>query len=250
MKDSVFKLFSSVQLVQEVSQSTTTSSSRSPSPTSSPHHGLLFTDHLMPIHTMAPTPPSSYIDYHHQYSPYDDDTAAKPKSSSTPPYPGTRRTFAKHPPRQQQQYIDEPKSVKKSQKLLCLWPLPVLTRCTILLSVLLSTLNVWLQLSCTSPKLVLFRGDFIGLILSPFLFDFTLQGTLLFGWNILILGLFEASLSPPLGGSRSFARIMVGLVVAVCTFRQLLGFLFSRATGWALPSLFFSDAMHECNQGK
>jgi hypothetical protein len=193
--------------------------------------------------------PSSYIDYHHQYSPYDDGATAKPKSSSTPPYPGTRRAFAKHPPPQQQQYTNEHKSVKKSQKLLCLWPLPVLTRCTILLSILLSALNGWLRVSCTSPKLVLFRGDILGLLLSPFLFDFTLQGTLLFGWNILILGLFESSLSPPLGGSRSFTRIMAILVVAVCALRQLLGFLFSRATGWALPSLFFSDAMHECNQG-
>ncbi|KAI8089431.1 uncharacterized protein BX664DRAFT_262031 [Halteromyces radiatus] len=139
----------------------------------------------------------------------------------------------------------------KSQKLLCLWPLPTMTRYTILLSVLISALNACqlIHLTCSSPKYVLFRHEVINLLLSPFLFNFTLHGLVLFGWNVLILGLFEESLAQPLGGTRRFCQVVSSIVLAVCTIRQGIGYLFSKSTGWALPTLFFSDSIHECNQG-
>ncbi|KAF7731999.1 Transcriptional regulator of ribosomal bioproteinsis proteins [Apophysomyces ossiformis] len=41
---------------------------------------------------------------------------------------------------------------------------------------------------------------------------------------------------------------MLGVVLGLCITRQGLGVLFTRSTGWALPSLFFNDALHECSQ--
>ncbi|KAG0182608.1 hypothetical protein DFQ29_003161 [Apophysomyces sp. BC1021] len=52
-----------------------------------------------------------------------------------------------------------------------------------------------------------------------------------------------------LGGTRRFFHLFLGVVVGVCVIRQGLGVLFTKSTGWALPSLFFNDALHECNQG-
>ncbi|CAO3594119.1 unnamed protein product [Absidia cylindrospora] len=146
---------------------------------------------------------------------------------------------------------DGMKSKSKSQKLLCLWPLPVMTRYTILVSILISALNAshLIQLTCSSPKYVIFRHEIVSLLLSPFVFSFTLHGIVLFSWNIVILGLFEESLSQPLGGTHRFFSIVSSIVLTVCAIRQGLGFLFSRATGWAIPTLFFSDSIHECNQG-
>ncbi|CAO3607993.1 unnamed protein product [Cunninghamella blakesleeana] len=139
----------------------------------------------------------------------------------------------------------------KSQKLLCLWPLPVMTRSIILVSILISALNAfqWIELTCSSPKNVIYRHDVINLILSPFLFHFTLHGLILFGWNCLILGLFEESLSQPLGGTRKFVSIFTCITFLLYFLRQLFGYLFTKSTGWAVPSLFFSNAIHECNQG-
>ncbi|ORX51618.1 hypothetical protein DM01DRAFT_1307372 [Hesseltinella vesiculosa] len=139
----------------------------------------------------------------------------------------------------------------KSQRLLSLWPLPVITRYTILLSCLISTLNAlqWIQLSCSAPKYVLFRHEILNLLLSPFLFNFTLHDVMLFAWNVLILGLFEESLTSVVGGTRRFLRIVLTLVLAVCTIRQGLGYVFSKSTGYAIPALFFSDSIHECSQG-
>ncbi|KAI8071495.1 hypothetical protein BC940DRAFT_270282 [Gongronella butleri] len=139
----------------------------------------------------------------------------------------------------------------KSQKLLSLWPLPVLTRYTILLSAIISALNALqlIHLSCSSPKFVLFRHEIVNLLLSPFLFSFSMHGVALFAWNVLILGLFEESLTRPLGGTRCFLHIVLAILFAVCSIRQGIGYLFSRSTGWAVPTLFFSDSIHECNQG-
>jgi hypothetical protein len=53
-----------------------------------------------------------------------------------------------------------------------------------------------------------------------------------------------------LGSTLAFAQLLFGVMVSVGTLRQVLGYVFSKSTGYALPSLFFSDALHECNQGK
>ncbi|KAI8373138.1 uncharacterized protein BYT42DRAFT_579315 [Radiomyces spectabilis] len=139
----------------------------------------------------------------------------------------------------------------KSQKLLCLWPLPITTRYVICLSILISTLNYfnWLHLSCSSPSLVFHRFEVFNLLLSPFLFNWSLHSILFFGWNVLILGLFEESLTHMLGGTRRFVQTFTGVIFAVCTLRQIIGYVFWKSTGWAVPVLFFSDSVHECNQG-
>lgn len=144
------------------------------------------------------------------------------------------------------------KDKSKSQKLLCLWPLPVITRYTIALSLLVSAFrfaNI-LSATCSAPSFVIYRHEWLNLALSPFLFDWSLHGLLVFGWNVLILGLFEESLTHMLGGTRRFVRVLVSIVISVCLLRQALGYLFSKSTGWAVPLLFFSDSVHECNQGK
>lgn len=144
------------------------------------------------------------------------------------------------------------KDKSKSQKLLCLWPLPVITRYTIALSLLVSAFRFAdiLSVTCSAPSFVIYRHEWLNLALSPFLFDWSLHGLLVFGWNVLILGLFEESLTHMLGGTRRFVRVLVSIVISVCLLRQALGYLFSKSTGWAVPLLFFSDSVHECNQGK
>ncbi|KAI9360249.1 hypothetical protein BD770DRAFT_385158 [Pilaira anomala] len=145
----------------------------------------------------------------------------------------------------------EDRQKSKSQKLLCLWPLPTLTRYMILISLVISSLNFLnvLNLSCSAPSFVFHRFDFLNLLLSPFLFDWTLPSLVLFGWNMLILGLFEESLGHMLGGTRRFLGLLSFLFLVVSGIRLLFGFTFSKSTGWAFPSLFFSNAMHECSQG-
>lgn len=140
----------------------------------------------------------------------------------------------------------------KSQKLLCLWPLPVITRYIIGISLLVSALNFIgaIHLKCSSPSFVIHRLEIGNLLLSPFLFTGSLHTFLLFAWNILILGLFEESLAHMLGGTRRFLKVLIGIILSVCMIRQGIGYLFSKSTGFAVPSLFFSDSLHECNQGK
>lgn len=147
--------------------------------------------------------------------------------------------------------LEEERQKSKSQKLLCLWPLPTVTRYIILIALLVSTLNSLkvVELSCSAPSYVIHRFDLKNLILSPFLFDWTLPSLVLFGWNVLILGLFEESLSHMVGGTSRFVQLLVFLFLTVSGLRLGLGFLFSKSTGWALPILFFSNAMHECSQG-
>ncbi|GAA5814265.1 hypothetical protein MFLAVUS_007759 [Mucor flavus] len=151
--------------------------------------------------------------------------------------------------RKQKEQVDGQKS--KSQKLLCLWPLPTLTRYMILITLFISTLNFLdiLDLSCAAPSYVIHQLDFKNLVLSPFLFDWTFPGLVLFGWNVLILGLFEESLAHMLGGTRRFIGLLSFMFFVVSALRLLLGFIFSKSTGWAFPSLFFSNSMHECSQG-
>lgn len=144
------------------------------------------------------------------------------------------------------------KEKSKSQKLLCLWPLPVVTRYVIAISMIVSALNCigLIHVFCSAPSYVIHRLAVADLLRSPFLFDWSLHGVFIFLWNILILGLFEESLTHMLGGTRRFLHVLGGIFLTVCTLRQGLGYLFSKSTGWAVPVLFFSDSVHECNQGK
>lgn len=147
--------------------------------------------------------------------------------------------------------LQEERQKSKSQKLLCLWPLPTVTRYMILIALFVSTLNCLhiLDLSCSAPSFVIYRFDIKNMILSPFLFDWTLPSMALFGWNVLILGLFEESLAHMVGGTKRFVQLLVFLFATVSLVRVSLGLIFSKGTGYAFPSLFFSNTMHECSQG-
>ncbi|CAG8646869.1 991_t:CDS:2, partial [Paraglomus occultum] len=140
---------------------------------------------------------------------------------------------------------------KKKYKLLILWPLPIITRYIILLSILISMLN-WtgfISLKCSAPSFVIHRLEIENLLLSPFLFSLQMSNVLLAASNLLTLGLFEESLTSMLGGTKKFLGTTTSLMLGVCVLRQAIGFIFSRSTGWSIPSLFFSDSLHECNQG-
>jgi hypothetical protein len=140
----------------------------------------------------------------------------------------------------------------KSHKLLCLWPLPVITRYTITISAVISTLNTigFVHLNTSAPIYLLYRHEFISLITSPFLFDFNLHSIFYFAWNMLILGLFEESLTHVLGGTDMFVHVLAGIAPLTFIIRNAFGYLFSKSTGFALPILFFSDSLHESNSGK
>ncbi|KAI8142555.1 hypothetical protein BJV82DRAFT_615269 [Fennellomyces sp. T-0311] len=315
MRDSFFKMFSSVRLVQEVSRSAPSSHSQQ----SNPQPDVVLTvdttaipvtspSHPSPSRNQEPSsaaspnsafswPPHSFQPMPFSFNNYTPATSSLPlwissysyykpargirslflgmsPSPQQPAAPPATRTHARRNSRhvrrsRQASYsiskqssrrgsrtwgksiLDGGKDKSKSQKLLCLWPLPVITRYTILLSLIISTLNFFdvLHVTCSSPSFVIYRLEILNMLLSTFLFDWSLQGILLFGWNILVLGLFEGSLTHMLGGTRRFISVLLGIVVGVFGLRQVLGYVFSKSTGWAIPTLFFSNSMHECSQG-
>lgn len=237
---SIFKLFGSVKIVQEVTNPTPTSTTVNTSTTTAPPHSIPTT-----TTTTLPLNFKPQKKRHHQHGRKNSFYASK-----------QLRKLNKFKLQQQQQFsiikIYSSGQLKcKSQKLLCLWPLPTITRYTILLSLIVSALNCLqvLELSCSSPTYVIHRLDIANLLLSPFLCMASLPSIAMFGWNVLILGLFEESLTHMLGDTRRFVQTFMGIVVSVCTIRQGIGYVFSKSTGWAVPSLFFSDALHECSQG-
>jgi hypothetical protein len=240
MSESFFKMFGSVKIVQEVS--------RSASPTS-----------CFPIDTSTTTTTTTATLQPLSIPPPPLNWKSKRKHARKNSYIALKhlRKLNKIKQQQQQQFStiikiyssNQPKS--KSQKLLCLWPLPTITRYTILLSFIVSILNFLgiFELACSSPSYVIHRLEIFNLFVSPFLCTAYLPDILIFGWNVLILGLFEESLTHMLNGTRRFVQVFLSVVISVCTTRQAIGYLFSKSTGWAVPSLFFSDSLHECSQG-
>lgn len=176
-------------------------------------------------------------------------------TTNPPAYFSSNSILRKQPPTHHPQrnflQLQQEQQKSKSQKLLCLWPLPTVTRYMILIALFVSTLNCLhiLDLSCSAPSFVVYRFDIKNMILSPFLFNWTLPSMALFGWNVLILGLFEESLAHMVGGTRRFIQLLLVLFTTVSLVRVCLGLIFSKATGYAFPSLFFSNTMHECSQG-
>ncbi|KAG0048232.1 hypothetical protein BGZ83_006789 [Gryganskiella cystojenkinii] len=69
--------------------------------------------------------------------------------------------------------------------------------------------------------------------------------------NLISFALFEERLTKVFNGNgqQVFRNLVFAILAVVLTIRQLLGITFSRAFGWQLPVLFFSDSMHECNLG-
>ncbi|KAF9098471.1 hypothetical protein BGX29_007600 [Mortierella sp. GBA35] len=142
------------------------------------------------------------------------------------------------------------------------------TRIVVVLTVLQSLLGLGGRFPehCTSPSHVLYGEDYLGLVISPFVVPLTpallksahqTLGTalLLAISNLVSFGLFEERLTTMFRsgaqgtGTAIFRNMVVVIVILVMGLRQLFGFLFSRALGWAYPKFFFSDSVHECNLG-
>lgn len=238
MRRFLFKLFGSVRLVQEVTRSDpNTSSSLLDSEIQDPSSNMTTNNENDKVTTIKPIQKQA-IEIH--------PPALNPLF---PCYKAKSKFTIRHYPKSLQSPIEK----SKSQKLLCLWPLPTVTRYMILIALVISTLN-WLQvldISCSAPSYIIHQFDFKNLLLSPFIFDWTLQGIIFYGWNLLILGLFEESLTLMLvGGTKRFIQLLIFIFFTLSTIRLCLGFTFSKSTGWAFPCLFFSNSMHECSQGK
>ncbi|KAG0304878.1 hypothetical protein BGZ98_004876 [Dissophora globulifera] len=115
---------------------------------------------------------------------------------------------------------------------------------------------------CTAPTHVLFSREYLSLLASPFVVPLTpslldaaqtnLGSSLgLSISNIFSLAIFEDHLTTVFNGDgpRIFRNLFVVVLGLVMALRQLLGFVFSRAVGWHIPELFFSDSIFECNLG-
>ncbi|KAH7046999.1 hypothetical protein BKA57DRAFT_384916, partial [Linnemannia elongata] len=151
-----------------------------------------------------------------------------------------------------------------------------ITRIVVVLTVLQSLLGLGGKFPehCSAPSHVLYGGEYLGLLISPFVVPLaptllksahqTLGIAVMLGIsNLISFGLFEERLTTVFRGNRTrrsnasinrnstriFRNLVLVIVVLVMGLRQLLGFIFNRSLGWAFPSLFFSDSVIECNLG-
>ncbi|KAK3843250.1 MAG: hypothetical protein J3R72DRAFT_113605 [Linnemannia gamsii] len=152
-----------------------------------------------------------------------------------------------------------------------------ITRVVVVLTILQSLLGVGVKFPdhCSAPSYTLYGGEFLGLLMSPFVVPLTpallesaqqtLSSALMLAMsNLISLGLFEERLTMLFRGGRSrrgntnsthsstrlFRNLVLVIVVLVMALRELAGFVFNRAVGFMYPSLYFSDSVHECNLGK
>ncbi|KAF9138432.1 hypothetical protein BG015_002387 [Linnemannia schmuckeri] len=159
--------------------------------------------------------------------------------------------------------IIAPQVQQQSPSLLSLLNQPV-TRAVVVLTVILSLVGLGGKFPehCVSPSYVLYAGEYLSLIASPFVIPLTpsllaaaqvglVSSVILATTNILSLALFEDQLTTVFNGdgSRIFRNLFLVMMALTMALRTLMGFVFSRATGWHIPELFFSDSMFECNFG-
>ncbi|KAK3832262.1 MAG: hypothetical protein JOS17DRAFT_668221, partial [Linnemannia elongata] len=138
------------------------------------------------------------------------------------------------------------------------------TRAVIFLTVILSLVGLGGKFPehCVSPSYVLYAGEYLSLLASPFVIPLTpsllaaaqvglVSSVILATTNILSLALFEDQLTTVFNGdgSRIFRNLFLVMMALTMALRTFMGFVFSRATGWHIPELFFSDSMFECNFG-
>ncbi|KAG0272191.1 hypothetical protein BGZ95_012064 [Linnemannia exigua] len=151
-----------------------------------------------------------------------------------------------------------------------------ITRIVVVLTILQSLLSVGVNFPdhCSAPSYTLYGGEFLGLLISPFVVPLTpallesakqTLGTalMLAMSNLVSFGLFEERLTMLFRGGRSrrgntssnrnstriFRNVVLVIVVLVMALRELAGIIFNRAVGFKYPSLYFSDSVHECNLG-
>ncbi|KAG0199358.1 hypothetical protein BGX28_007365 [Mortierella sp. GBA30] len=211
------------------------------------------------VTTTVPTPPQSPTAYQ-----------LKTFSSSAPPTPPLSTVVAVGTPGSQPPSSSSssyfPNSIPpqgSSISFLELLSQPV-TRTVVLLTIVVSIIALGGNFPehCTAPTHVLFSGEYLSLLASPFVIPLTpslleaaqvsLGSSLVLAVsNILSLSLFEDQLTTIFNGdgSRIFRNLFMALMGSIMILRQFMGFLFSRATGWHIPELFFSDTMFECNLG-
>lgn len=134
-----------------------------------------------------------------------------------------------------------------------------------MLTSLLTLSSIWGAFPdhCSAPSHVFYTGRIAAMLASPFVVPLTptlLEGAhqtlgtsvLLGASNLISFALFEERLTSVFNGNgaKVFRTVLLTIFALVLTIRQLLGITFSRAFGWQVPALFFSDSMLECNLGK
>ncbi|GJJ77764.1 hypothetical protein EMPS_10123 [Entomortierella parvispora] len=150
------------------------------------------------------------------------------------------------------------------QTLVSLLFLQPTTRIVLAVTFLLTLSSIWGSFPdhCSAPSHVYYTGRFAAMLASPFVIPLTptlLAGAhqtlgtsiLLGASNLISLALFEERLTAVFNGNgaKVFRTVLLTIFALVLTIRQLLGINFSRAFGWQVPALFFSDSMLECNLG-
>lgn len=152
-----------------------------------------------------------------------------------------------------------------------------ITRIVVVLTVLHSLLGLGDKFPghCSAPSYTLYGGEYLGLLISPFVVPLTPTllksahqtlgiAVMLAISNLISFGLFEERLTTLFRGNRSkrsntsinhnstriFRNLVLVIVALVMGLRQLLGFIFDRALGWSCPFLFFSESVNECNLGR
>ncbi|CAO3571818.1 unnamed protein product [Mortierella alpina] len=189
-------------------------------------------------------------------------------SSSAPPTPPLSTVVAVGTPGSQpssttSSYFPNTPPQSPSISILDLLSQPV-TRTVLVFTIILSIVALGGNFPehCTAPTHVLFSREYISLLASPFVIPLTPSlleaaqvslGSSLFlaTSNLLSLSLFEDHLTGIFNGdgSRIFRNLFLSVLGLTMFLRQFMGFIFSRATGWHIPELFFSDSMFECNFG-
>ncbi|KAG0248019.1 hypothetical protein BG011_000626 [Mortierella polycephala] len=206
--------------------------------------------------TTVPTPPQSPTSYQ-----------LKTFASSAPPSPPLSTVIAIGTPGSQppasSYFPNTPPPPSPSISIFGLLSQPV-TRIVVALTILMSLVALGGKFPehCTAPSHVLYAGEYLSLLASPFviplkpaLLDAAQVGLVssiaLAITNTLSLALFEDHLTAIFNGngSRVFRNLFLAMMGLIMGLRQLLGFIFSRSTGWQFPNLFFSDTMFECNLG-
>lgn len=144
------------------------------------------------------------------------------------------------------------------------WPLPPTTRMIAVLVVLVTLASTqlprgfvssWLPLpaTCVAPLALLSdrprpsTADVLNAVLAPFHAGTSTVERSVTLANVLLLGLLEHDAAS--ATAWPFAMLAGAAWMASFALRLGLGLLFSRGTGWAYPSLFFSSSVHECSSG-
>ncbi|KAF9123191.1 hypothetical protein BG015_005366, partial [Linnemannia schmuckeri] len=232
---------------------------------------------LLASTTPAPSPPHSPVSFHSKTM----NINSPPSSASSPTTSGTSNSSASSSKmntivsivtqfeHQQQQSANSSSSLPpdisaNSPNLFSLSTITSLlfyqpiTRIVVVLTVLQSLLGLGGKFPehCSAPSYTLYGGEYLGLLISPFVVPLTptllksahqtpVIAVMLAISNLISFGLFEKRLTTVFRGNRTkrsnisinrnstriFRNLVLVIVVLVMGLRQLLGFIFNRALG-------------------